>query len=63
MKKIYIIPTLCIVSVNNEMPIALSNQVSSDGNVELNEETMEEGNGDDAVKANNYSVWSEDWNE
>lgn len=45
------------------MPIANSNQVTSDGNVELNEETMEEGNGDDAVKANRYSVWSEDWNE
>lgn len=63
MKKIYISPTFCVVRVNNEMPIANSNQVTSDGNVELNEETMEEGNGDDAVKANNYSVWSEDWNE
>lgn len=42
------------------MPIALSNQMTDDG-VELNKETMEEGDGGDAVKANRYSVWSEDW--
>jgi len=60
MKKIYISPTLCVVRVNNEMPIALSNQMTDDG-VELNKETMEEGDGGDAVKANHYSVWSEDW--
>ena len=61
MKKTYIIPALEIVSTTACNPLAQSNRVSSDGKVNLNSATMDAGNGSDAVKANNYNVWNDDW--
>ena len=49
------------VMVNNELPLALSNEVDGMG-INVNKSTMEYGSGDDAaVKGSNYSVWDDDW--
>ena len=61
MRKIYINPTLQVAYVDEELPVAQSNTVGSQG-VSLNPNTMKEGDGSDAVKANSYNVWDDDWN-
>ncbi len=57
-KKLYIAPIINMVAITEEMPIALSNNVSSTG-VNLNPETMSEGDGTDASRACHYSVWDD----
>ena len=61
MKKTYIIPALAIVNTTQCHPLAQSNTIASDGKVNLNSKTMDTGNGSDAVKANSYNVWDDDW--
>jgi len=61
MRKKYIVPALTIAIVTQEMPVAQSNTVT-ETSANLNPETMEEGNGGDAVKASfSYNVWDDDW--
>ena len=56
MKKTYQHPMLCIISIYAEQPIAASN-IIEDNDAIINPETMEEGDGSDAVKSNPYSLW------
>lgn len=60
MKKTYIIPRLQVAYVTEELPIAQSNVVNGES-VNLNPNSMEGGNGSDAVKANVYNVWDDEW--
>ena len=63
MKKTYIIPTLHVAYIAEELPIAQSNRINGN-TVNLNPTTMGEGNGDDAVKQRvDYSVWNDDWSQ
>ncbi len=60
MKKTYIIPSLTIVSVMHEMPIAASNQLDGSNNVSLNPNSMDEGTGDDAVREDvGWDIWGD----
>ena len=61
MKKIYIAPALRATALSLQGIIAQSNQF--DGNsVNLNPETMGDGDGSDAVKSTGgFNVWSDDW--
>ena len=56
MRKIYLHPTIRVIGIIDEQPIALSNVIEED-NVYINPETMEEGDGSEAVKSNPYSLW------
>lgn len=56
MRKIYQQPTLWVISIIEEQPIALSNVIEENDAI-INPETMEEGDGSDAVKSNPYSLW------
>ena len=56
MKKTYQHPKLCIISICDEQPIAISNIIEENDAI-INPETMEEGDGSDAVKSNPYSLW------
>ena len=56
MRKIYQYPTLRVISIIDEQPIALSNVIEED-DVYINPETLEEGDGSEAVKSNPYSLW------
>ena len=60
MKKTYIIPTLQVAYIAEELPIAQSNQANG-RNINLNPNTMKEGDGGDAVKTNTYNVWDDEW--
>ena len=55
MRKIYQYPTLRVISIIDEQPIALSNVIEED-DVYINPETMEEGDGSEEVKSNPYSL-------
>ena len=64
MKRIeYTAPQLCITIVGSQLPLAQSNMISNDGNVHLNAASMNEGDGGDAVKANHYNAWDDDWSQ
>ena len=56
MRKIYQYPTLRVISIIDEQPIALSNVIEENDAI-INPETVEEGDGSDAVKSNPYSLW------
>jgi hypothetical protein len=60
MKKKYINPALQVDYVAEELPIAQSNKVNGES-VNLNPNSIEAGNGSDAVKANAYNVWDDEW--
>lgn len=60
MKKTYVIPAMQVVTFAQEKPVAYSNQVDGNG-FTLNPTTMDEGDGSDAVKHNDYNVWNDDW--
>ena len=60
MKKTYIIPALQVTYIAQELLLVPSNTVTHDG-VDLNPNTMKGGDGSDAVKANPYNVWDDDW--
>ena len=61
MKKLYIQPQLLIVRVQATAMLAASNEYNG-SSVNLNGDTMSEGNGSDAaVKVNNYSLWDDAW--
>ena len=61
MKKKYINPILHVAHVAEELPIAQSNQANGE-NINLNPNTMNDGDGVDAVKRNTYNVWDDVWN-
>ena len=62
MKKIqYIVPVLRVTKIRVELPMAKSNELTNDNSVNLNPNTMTNGDGSDAVKSNNYNVWDENW--
>ena len=63
MKKTYIIPTLQVAYIAEELPIAQSrNRISADGNsATLDPNNMVGGDGGDAVKTNTYNVWDDEW--
>ena len=54
MRKIYQHPTIRVIGIIDEQPIALSNVIEENDAI-INPETMEEGDGSDAVKSNPYS--------
>ena len=56
MRKIYLHPTIRVIGIIDEQPIALSNVIEENDAI-INPETMEEGDGSDAVKSNPYSLW------
>ena len=60
MKKTYIKPTLLAVQVTQRLLLDQSNKVN-DNSVTLNPNTMDSGNGSDAVKSHSYNVWDDDW--
>lgn len=61
MKEVYIQPRLICVKVQATAMLAASNEYNG-SSVNLNGDTMSEGNGSDAaVKVNNYSVWDDAW--
>ena len=60
MKKTYILPSLTITKLGCTGIIAGSNLVDNNP-LKLNTTTMQEGDGSDAVKVNNHSVWDDDW--
>ena len=45
-----------VIGIIDEQPIALSNVIEENDAI-INPETMEEGDGSDAVKSNPYSLW------
>ena len=64
MKKTYIIPTLQVTYIAQELLVAESNKIQSKNEsveINFNPGTMGEGNGGDAVKSNTYDVWDDDW--
>ena len=62
MKKIqYIVPVLRVTKIRVELPMAKSNELTNDNSVNLNPNTMTNGDGSDAVKSNHYNVWDENW--
>lgn len=61
-KNQYIAPELQTIKLNAELPMAQSNKMNSNS-VNLNPNTMKDGDGGDAVKANAYDVWEDDWSE
>lgn len=61
MKKSYQSSSICIVHVDSELPISASNTLYEDS-INFNPDTMDGGDGSDAVKSNSYSVWEDDWN-
>ena len=56
MRKIYQHPMIRVIGIIDEQPIALSNVIEENDAI-INPETMEEGDGSDAVKSNPYSLW------
>ena len=60
-KQIYIAPQTLITKIGTCMPLALSNNYDGGKTVTLNPNTMETGDGNDAVKGNNNAVQWDGW--
>ena len=61
MKKNYMMPAMQVLTLTGELPIAASNGVDSDGNVNINVNSIGEGSGDDAVRG--MRTTTVDWND
>lgn len=62
MKKAYINPRISMQAVSSMMPLAGSQDVTSNNGITYGG-VDEEGEKDPSVKQNHYNVWDDDWRE